>query len=265
MSPDPVHFDHPFGVSPTPSVLPSPRWVRVRFGGEVVADSRHVMLLRQYTREGLPTYCFPQSDVRMDLLEAATSGPEVAAPPGRELRTVRVGDRLAENAAWIYVDPPLELTALAGHVSFAWSRMDGWYEEEEEIFVHARDPHARVDVLPSSRHVRIEIAGQAVAESRRPWLLFETGLPVRYYLQTEDVRVDLLEHTGLRTRCPYKGIASYWSAKAGDRTVKNVVWSYLDPIPECPRIRGLMCFFQERVDLYEDGVLQPRPRTPWSE
>ena len=223
------------------------------------------MLLRQYGADGLPAYYFPQSDVRMDRLEAATPGPDVAAPPGRELHTVRVGDQVAEHAAWVYVDPPPGLGALAGHVSFAWSRMEAWYEEDEEIFVHARDPHARVDVVPSSRHVRIEIAGETVAESRRPWLLFETGLPVRYYLSTDDVRVDLLERTGLRTRCPYKGIASYWTATAGGRTVRNVVWSYLDPIPECPRIRGLMCFFQERVDLYDDGVLQPRPRTPWSE
>jgi uncharacterized protein (DUF427 family) len=260
-----MHFDTPFGLAPTPSVLPSPRWVRVRFGGEVVADSRRVLLLRQYGPEGLPTYYFPRADVRMDLLERATAADDGASTRGRELHTVRVGDQVAENAAWVCVEPPPALAALAGHVSFAWSRMEGWYEEEEEIFVHARDPQARVDVLPSSRHVRIEIAGETVAESRRPSLLFETGLPVRYYLPGEDVRLDLLERTGLRTRCPYKGIASYWSAKVGGRTLKNVVWSYLDPIPECPRIRGLMSFFNERVDLYEDGVLQARPLTVWSE
>jgi uncharacterized protein (DUF427 family) len=248
-----------------PSVEPSPRWIRVRFGGEVVADSRRTLLLRQYGPEGLPTYYFPQADVRMDLLDAATSAPDASAPGGRAFHTLRVGDRVAENAAWIYTEPPARLDALAGHVSFAWSRMDGWYEEEEEIFVHARDPHTRVDVLQSARHVQVMIDGEVVAESRHPVALFETGLPVRYYLSPEDVRQDLLERTGLKTQCPYKGIASYWSARVGGRIVKNIVWSYPDPIPECPKIRGLMCFFNERVDLYVDGELQPRPHTPWSE
>jgi uncharacterized protein (DUF427 family) len=162
------------------------------------------------------------------------------------------------------LDPASDLAALQNYVSFAWDKMDAWYEEEEEVFVHARDPHKRVDVLPSSRHVRVVIAGETVAETQQPHLLFETSLPTRYYIPREDVRMDLLEPASLKTRCPYKGIASYWSAKIGDHVVKNVVWSYPEPIPECPKIKGLLCFFNERVDLYVDGELQPRPQTPWS-
>src|SRR5438128_3465501 len=143
--------------------------------------------------------------------------------------------------------------------------MNAWYEEYEELFVHARDPHKRVDVLASSRHVRVVIAGETVAETRRSHLLFETNLPTRYYIPREDVRLDLLDPTDQTTRCPYKGIASYWSVKIGDQVVRNVVWSYPDPIPECPKIKGLLCIFQERVDLYVDGALQPRPQTPWSQ
>ena len=244
-----------------PRVVPSPRWIRVKFGGEFVADSKRALLLRQYGPGRLPAYYFPQADVRMDLLE-----PAVADQPAGETTswTVRVGDRVAERAASMHREPPPELADLAGHVTFAWHTMDAWYEEEEQVFVHARDPYTRVDVLPSSRHVRVVIAGETVAETRRPALLFETQLPTRYYLPPEDVRMDLLEPTDTTTRCPYKGVASYWSVRIGDHLAQDVVWGYPEPIPECPKIKGLLCFFNERVDLYVDGELQARPRTPWA-
>jgi uncharacterized protein (DUF427 family) len=245
-----------------PAVEHSPRWIRVKFGGAVIADSRRTLLLCQYGGPGqMPTYYFPQEDVRMDALISGGG----ASPDGAvAYKTIRIGDGVAENAAWIVLDPPSDLAALQDYVSFAWGKMDAWYEEEEEIFVHARDPYKRVDVLTSSRHVRVAIAGVTVAETRRPHLLFETSLPTRYYIPREDVHMDLLESTNLKTRCPYKGIASYWSVRAGEHVAKNVVWSYPEPIPECPKIKGLLCFFNERADLYVDGELQPRPQTPWS-
>jgi uncharacterized protein (DUF427 family) len=142
--------------------------------------------------------------------------------------------------------------------------MDAWYEEDEQVFEHPRDPYHRVDVLQSSRQVRVEIGGQVVAESRHPRLLFETNLPTRYYLPVEDVRMDLLEATQTSTVCPYKGTASYWRLR-GDPPARDVAWSYLDPIPEIPKIRGLIAFFNERVDaLYVDDELQDKPKTPWS-
>jgi uncharacterized protein (DUF427 family) len=243
-------------------VEPTPRWIRVRFGGETIADSKRALLLRQYGPGRLPAYYFPRDDVRMDLLERAapTEGNVDSAR-----WTVRVGDAVAEGAASMPIAPPPELAALAGHLTFVWDRMDAWYEEEEEVFVHARDPHKRVDALPSSRHIRVVIDGATVAESRRPTLLFETSLPTRYYLPPEDVRMDLLEPSTTSSRCPYKGIAAYWSARAGDRVARDVAWGYSDPITECPKIRGLLCFYNERVDLYVDGELQERPLSPWSE
>jgi uncharacterized protein (DUF427 family) len=245
----------------TPAVEPTARWVRVRFAGQVIADSRRALLLRQYGREQLPGYYFPQGDVRMEMLV-----PGADADPNDEVswRSVQVGDQVATHAAWIVLRPPSVLAALSGYVSFAWGKMEGWYEEEEEVFVHARDPRTRVDVLPSSRHVRVVIDGEVVAETRRPHLLFETTLPTRYYIPPEDVRMELLEPTGLKTRCPYKGIASYWNLRVGQRVAHNIVWSYPDPIAECPKIRGLLSFFNEHVDLYVDGELQTRPKTPWS-
>jgi uncharacterized protein (DUF427 family) len=142
--------------------------------------------------------------------------------------------------------------------------MDAWFEEDEEVFVHPRDPYTRVDTVHSSRQVRVEIDGVTLGETHRPILLFETGLPTRYYIPKQDVRMDLLEPTESVTRCPYKGVARHWSAQVRDKLIKDIVWSYPAPIPECPKIENLLSFYNEHVDLYVDGVLQERPITPFS-
>jgi uncharacterized protein (DUF427 family) len=242
-------------------IEPSARRVRAYLGGLAIADSKRVLLVYEPLR--LPTYWFPVQDVRTDLLSAARAG---APPPlGTTIRWhLRVGDRLAENAAWAYPDPDPARAALKDHVAFYWNAMDAWFEEDDEVFVHPRDPYSRVDVLHSSRHVRVELEGQILAESTRPRLLFETGLPTRYYLPKQDVRLDLLEPSPSTTRCPYKGTAVYWSLRLSDQVVKDVVWSYPAPIPECAKIENLLSFYNERVDLFVDGELQPRPRTNWS-
>ena len=134
--------------------------------------------------------------------------------------------------------------------------MDAWFEEDEEVFTHPRDPYTRVDILPSSRHVRVDVDGVTVAESARPTLLFETGLPPRYYVPKTDVRMDLLVPTASSSHCPYKGDASYWSLTLEDRVVEDVAWSYRTPLPESQKIAGLVCFFPDKVDLYVDGRLQ---------
>jgi uncharacterized protein (DUF427 family) len=178
---------------------------------------------------------------------------------------VRVGDRAAEHAAWGYPAPPADRLGLRDHVAFEWPKMDAWFEEDDEVYVHARDPYKRVDVLHSSRHVRVVVAGEVVCDTRRPTLLFETGLPTRYYVPKTDVRMDLLEPTETETRCPYKGLASYYSVRIGSTVVRDIAWCYRHPIPECGKIENLVCFFDERVDaVYVDGQLEPRPRTRWS-
>ncbi|MDQ4091303.1 MAG: DUF427 domain-containing protein [Actinomycetota bacterium] len=225
---------------PAPRVEPSPRWVRARAGGDWVADSRRPLLLAWYGPDRLPTYCFPAEDVRADLVPS-------------------LGD-----AAIQLRDLPPALAAANGMWTFTWDGRVQWFEEAMEVFVHAKDPTKRVDVLPSERHVRVEVAGEVVAESRRPHALFETTLPTRWYLPADDVRWDLLEPSDTVTMCPYKGTARYWSVRAGGELHPDVVWSYPDPIPECPRIAGLICFFNEKVDLTVDGVPEERPVTPWS-
>lgn len=263
----PTASDHtvlPLIAVPSPAVEPSPRWVRVKFGGAIIADSKRVLLLRQYGSGRLPTYCFPAGDVRTDLLEPAAAAPQGAI----SLWNIRVADQFAGQAAWTYLASRTELAALQGYIGFDWSKMEAWFEEEEEVFAHARDPYHRVDVLASSRHVRIVIGGVTVAETRRPFLLFETSLPTRYYIPRSDVRMDLLTPSSLTSVCPYKGIAAYWSVQVGDAVAENVaeniVWSYPQPILENPKIKDLMCFYNERVDLYVDDELQSRPHTPWS-
>jgi len=144
--------------------------------------------------------------------------------------------------------------------------MDKWMEEDEELFKHARDPFKRVDALPSKRQVRVVIDGHTVAETQRPHLVFETNHPVRYYIPQEDVRMDLLAPSATTSRCPYKGPASYWSVQIGGATFSDLVWGYMEPIPEIPKIKGLLCFFHERgCDIYVDGKLMPTPQTKWAQ
>ncbi len=245
-----------------PQVEPSPRWVRVRLGDELVADSRRALLHVQYgpselPRSFLPTYYVPRDDVTPGVLVD-----EEQDGTGFTTWTVQAGGRRVEQAAWMHRNPPAPVASLAGMITFSWRDL-AWFEEAEPLFAHARDPHKRVDVAPSTRHVRVEVDGELLAESDRPLLLFETTLPVRYYLPAEDVRVDLIPSATVSS-CPYKGRAAWWSARVGDRVIEDVAWSYPTPIPENPRIAGLVCFRSEWVDLVVDGERLERPVTPWS-
>lgn len=246
---------------PAPRVEPTPRWVRVRAGGEWIADSRDARLAVWYGPGRLPTYLLPPSDVRLDLLRPSHAvAPSALTVP----HDVVVGDRALEGAAHLLVDPDPRLSDGLGLWTFTWDGRVSWYEEALEVHVHARDPSKRVDVVPSERHVRVELDGALLAESRRPHALFETTLPTRWYLPADDVVPGALEATATESRCPYKGTASYFSARVGGRVHPDIAWTYRDPVVECPRIAGLVAFFNERVDLTIDGAAQARPRTPWS-
>ena len=244
---------------------PSPRRVRVQFGGEWIAGSTEMKLL--YETNHLPVYYFPVKDVRLDLLHPTDHTTHCPYKGDASYWTIEAGGRTAENAVWAYQEPFDEMAALnlQDYCAFYWNRVDHWYEEDEEIFVHPRDPKKRVDVVPSSRPVKVVLGGETVAESRDAHFLFETGLPTRYYIPREDVRMDLLTPSETTTRCPYKGIASYWSATIAGETYDDIVWSYEDPVPECPKIRDLMCFYDEKVDaVYVDGRKNEKPATKWS-
>ncbi|MFE4548390.1 DUF427 domain-containing protein [Streptomyces sp. NPDC056785] len=263
----------PFPTAPdvraTPEGLlwePSERWVRGRTGEVTVVDSRHPVLVWE-PGVPVPLYAFPREDVREDLLRPAKNPRTGTHTGSRIFYDLDVDGDVRENAAWTF---PAE--DLAGHIAFEWFRrvgrgLDHWYEEEEEIFVHPRDPHQRVDAIPSGRHVRVEIDGVLVADTHRPVLLFETGLPTRYYIPREDVRLDLLEATDHSTGCPYKGTAAYWSWRGeGDATgvPPNVVWSYPEPLPAVGAVKDLLAFYNEAVDITVDGTRIERPITPFT-
>jgi uncharacterized protein (DUF427 family) len=237
---------------------PSAKRVRVYFGGQVIADTTHPMLVWEIPY--FPAYYFPVEDVRTDLLTPSGNARHSPSRGDGRLYTIEVGDREAVDAAMRYEDSPIpELRDL---VRFEWEAMDAWFEEDEEIIVHPRDPHSRIDILQSSRHVRIEIDGVTVAETSSPRLLFETGLPTRYYLPKTAVRMDLLEPSDTVTRCPYKGQTVHWAAQVSGET-KDVAWSYPAPLPESQKVIGMIAFYDERVDTFVDGVKQERPKTPW--
>jgi uncharacterized protein (DUF427 family) len=241
-------------------IEPAAKRIRVYLGGVAVADTTRPLLV--WEKPYYPTYYFPVADVRTELLEADGG---VARSPSRGdgvTFTVRAGGREAAAAALRYEDSPLE--DLRDAIRFEWDAVDAWFEEDEQVFTHPRDPYTRVDILPSSRHVRVDVDGVTVAESSKPALLFETGLPVRYYLPKTHVRMDLLTATESVSHCPYKGQADWWSVRAGDRVHEDLAWSYRTPLPESQKIAGLVAFYNEKVDLYVDGVLQDRPHTKFS-
>ncbi|MER6070111.1 DUF427 domain-containing protein [Streptomyces sp. NPDC001817] len=245
---------------------PSERWVRGRKGDVTVVDSRHPVLVWE-PGVPVPLYAFPRAEVREDLLRPAKNPPVGTHTGSTVFYDLEVAGELLENAAWAF---PAD--DLAGHIAFEWFQrtgrgLDHWYEEEEQIFVHPRDPHKRVDALPSSRHVVVEIGGRVVADTRRPVLLFETGLPTRYYLPREDVRLDLFRPSDRHTGCPYKGTAEYWSwhgEHGGSDVPPDVVWSYPEPLPAVGAIKGLLAFYDEVVDITVDGERLERPVTPFT-
>jgi uncharacterized protein (DUF427 family) len=234
-------------------VLPCAKRVRVVFAGQVIADSRKVLIMRGQGM--LPVYYFPRTDVKPEHLRSSQEVTEHARAGRTEQFSLTAGDRHAQNAAWSFPQPAdPALAPLKDHIAFAWKAMDAWFEEDEEVYVHARDPHVRIDTLACSAHIQVILAGTVIADSHRPLMLVETNHPVRYYLPADDVRLDLLTFSPRTTRCPYKGIASYWSAEIDGKTYENIAWFYRDPIPEIPRIKDLIAFYPDAVDaILRDG------------
>lgn len=239
---------------------PGSKRIRAYLGGELIADTVKPLLV--WEKPYYPVYYFPESDVRLDLL---TVTGETTRSPSRgdaTLFTVATATAESRGAAYRHLDSPVE--ELRNHIAFNWTAMDAWFEEDEEVYVHARDPYTRVDILPSSRHIEVVVDGVKVADSTAGRFLYETGLPTRYYLPKTDVRMDLLEATDLQTECPYKGVASYYDLIINGKRHDNVVWWYPFPAAESSRIAGYVAFYNEKLDIYVDGELEERPRTVFS-
>ena len=245
---------------------PSDKWVRAYVEDEVVVDSREPLLFWEDDFP-VPSYAFPRRDVRVDLLTEARDDPPqqpwffLPHGPVSQWFDLTVGGRTVPHAAWVRDAPEL-----ADLLVLSWQPgvLDRWLEEDEPVAGHPRDPHKRVEALPSTRHVLVELDGVRLAESRRPVLLFETGLPTRYYVPLEDVDTTVLEPSANQSLCPYKGVADrYWSV-AGNSDATNVAWSYSEPFPAVGRVAGLVAFYNELVDTTVDGVRRTRPESPFS-
>ena len=233
--------------------------VRAYLAQELVVDTLQPLLVWEVPY--YPSYYVSLSDVRADLVPTGA----VEHSPSRgdaDVYDVKVSGRTAPAAARRYPASPIEEIRDAIHLE--WSAMDEWLEEDEPVYVHPRDPYTRVDILASRRHIRVVVDGQTVAESHQPRILFETGLPPRFYMPMTDVRMDLLVPSVTETHCPYKGTASYWHLEVNGRRYDDFVWMYRAPLPESQKIAGLAAFYNEKVDLYVDGVLQERARTKFS-
>ncbi|MEM9614719.1 MAG: DUF427 domain-containing protein [Actinomycetota bacterium] len=207
-------------------IEPTPKWIRGRIGDRTVVDTKAAQLVWEH--EYYPYWYIPTSDVHDDTLATTT------------------------------------IDELPDHVKIDWSSVERWFEEDEEVYVHPRDPYRRVDAQPSSRHVVVEVDGVMVADSHRPTILYETGLPPRYYLPPEDVRAEHLTPTDTSSGCPYKGVARYWTVTVDGTDHVDLAWGYDEPLPESAPVKGLICFYNEKVDLIIDGERLTSPRTKFS-
>ena len=249
--------DYPAAITTVNHVEPVPRRIRAFLGSEKVLDTNRALYVWEWPN--YPQYYIPLADVRQDLLE-----PEgYTQQTGRgavELRGLRVGDLHRPRAARVLAESPIG--GLSGTVRFDWAALDAWYEEDEQVFVHPRSPYTRVDALRSNRPVRVELDGVVLADAGSTVMVFETGLPTRYYLSRTDVDFAHLIATGTMTACPYKGTTSgYWSVRAGDTTHADLAWSYDFPTRQLLPIAGLIAFYNEKVDITLDGQRLDRPQT----
>jgi uncharacterized protein (DUF427 family) len=217
-----------------------PRRVRAVFGGQAVVDTTRAVLLHETGI--LPQLYVPQADLRAGLIRPTEHHTYCPFKGTASYWSVTAGDQVAENAVWAYPEPNPESAWLRGYAGLYWDAMDEWYDEDERVEGHLRDPYHRVDVRRSSRPVRVRLGDVVLADSRRPLLLSETGLPNRFYLPADDVRADLLEPSDTHTVCAYKGTASYWSVSTAGDKLADAVWSYPQAAGDAAAVRGYLCF-----------------------
>jgi uncharacterized protein (DUF427 family) len=238
-----------------PRWIPIPKRVRVDYGKKTVADSRRTRLLRSRP----PVYYFPEEDVQRDALVPSEHTIQEEGLGRASFWHVRANSRQTEDAAWQIREPHKEAPeGIESYIAFEWKAMDAWWEEEEQVRVHPRDPFSRIDCLHSSREIRVEINGVTAAETSRAVLLFETGLPVRYYFPKQDLNLGCFEPADLITRCPYKGKAHYYSAVINGEKHENIAWTYPYPNPNLAKIQDRVAFYTEKLDgVFVDGQQLP--------
>jgi uncharacterized protein (DUF427 family) len=246
--------DYPRAIAAVDQREPVPRRVRAMLGGRTVLDTTRALYVWEWPP--YPQFYIPVDDVAADVL--VDEGHEQKLSRGTARRqSLRVDDTVKPAAARLYTDGWLK-----GYARFEWDALDAWFEEDEQVFVHPRNPYARVDALRSTRHLRVELEGVLLAESGSPVLLFETGLPTRYYLDRTSVHFGALEPSDTVTACPYKGrTTDYWSIRTPGGLHRDLAWSYSFPTAALTPIAGLVAFYNEKVDITLDGRTLERPDT----
>jgi uncharacterized protein (DUF427 family) len=249
--------DYPKMIVPVDHIEPVPRRVRALLGGKVVFDTTSALYVWEWPN--YPQYYIPVADVNAAVMVDEDHIQHLHRGAARR-HGLRVGGIVRPGAARVYADDVPD--GLAGMVRFDWEALDAWFEEDEQVFVHPRNPYARVDALRSTRRVRVELDGAMLAESSSPVMVFETGLPTRYYLNRTEVNFEYLVPTDTETSCPYKGTTSgYWSVRVGDTVHTDLAWTYDFPTRNLDPIAGLIAFYNEKVDVALDGVRLERPTT----
>ena len=251
--------NYPSMIAVPDTVEPAPRRVRAVLGGEVVLDT--IAARYVWERPHYPQYYIPLTDIRAEFLVIEQREESTSRGTARPA-ALRVGNTRRSGCARVYgadATHGLQYTAW-----FEFAALDAWYEEDEQIFVHPRNPYTRVDAIRSSRTVRVELQESVLAESASPVMLYETGLPTRYYLNPREVDYTHLTPSDTVTECPYKGRTSgYWSLTPGRGRsgYPDLAWTYHFPLTSVGAIAGLVAFYNEQLDIWIDGKLQPRPIT----
>ncbi|GME64436.1 hypothetical protein GTA08_BOTSDO12984 [Neofusicoccum parvum] len=235
--------------------LPTTKRLRIQLGGAFVADTTRGLYVWEHPH--YPTYYVPlaslapSSHTTLQTLHAGRAA----------LLRLAAGPRSTDRVLAFAADLPDKLKPLSGMVRVEFAAVDAWFEEDAPVFVHPKDPFKRVDIVLSTRPVRVRVGGNEVAVAASAQHLFETGLPTRYYLPPTAVDPAVLRKSETRTRCPYKGEAEYYDVVVGEEVFKDVVWYYTTPTHESAAVAGLLCFYNEKVDIELDGEMLERPKT----
>jgi uncharacterized protein (DUF427 family) len=252
--------DYPQTIARVNQVEPVPRRIRAVVGDRVVFDTTAALYVWEWSN--YPQYYIPMSDIDASLLVDEDHEEHLQRGTAKRYG-IQVNDDHRGGVAHHYTDSDVD--GITGTVRFEWSALDSWFEEDEEVFVHPRNPYARVDALRSTRVVTVSLEGVELARSSSPVMVFETGLPTRYYVNRTEVHFEHLVPTDTVSSCPYKGQTSaYWSVRLGDRIVADLAWAYDFPTRQLLPIAGLVAFYNEKVDIAIDGEPLERPTTHFS-
>jgi len=230
------------------------RRYRVIFNRVTIADTINAQFVWEH--KWYPFAYIPLKDVKHEYLskpeQERVASERIKKFGNAEVLKLQVNGKNTEGVTKL-VDGDLK-----DYIKFEFDDMDAWFEEDTPIYVHPKDPYKRVDVLPSTRHIEVKIDGITVADTHNPTLLLETLLPTRYYMPKTALKWEYLEDSKTITKCPYKGEANYYSVNIKGKKHEDVIWWYKYPASESLGIIGLACFYNSKVDIYIDGVLEAK-------